>query len=81
MNVMNERNERNQTRQLRRQHAGNRRRALSQRLFQFRLTLSSRFIARGQGWGGDVEVGRHTHVVPLLLDERMSAAAQKLARC
>ena len=37
------------------------------------LTLSGSFIARGQSRGRDVEVGGDFHVVPLLLDERMSA--------
>lgn len=37
------------------------------------LTLSGCFIARGQSRGRVVEVGRHFHVVPLLLDERMGA--------
>ena len=44
------------------------------------LTLSGRFIARGQGRGRVVEVGRHAHVVPLLLDERMGATQKRLVR-
>ena len=38
-----------------------------------RLTLSGSFIARGQCRGRDVEARGHSHVVPLLLDERMGA--------
>ena len=42
-----------------------------------KLTLSGRFVTRGLGRLRDVEVGRHVHVVPLLLDERMSTKAKK----
>ena len=41
------------------------------------LTLSGSFVARGQRRGRDVEVRWHLHVVPLLLDERMSAVTQE----
>lgn len=47
----------------------------------FVLTLSGRSVARGEGRGGDVEGrGGDSHVVPLLLDERVRAANQKRAR-
>ena len=46
----------------------------------FRLTLSGSFIARGQRRGRDVEARGHSHVVPLLLDERMLPKQKELVR-